>query len=150
MRLLETAQGSLGDRSAHSLWANTGAYSRMQLSLALGETQACVMELQQGSSSKLPGYEPVTGASSGMSVPWSVCVMPGEVRCGNRGSSKCFQYAGPGSHDPVDYKRPAMVHNEKAQMGVQREVHPSPTAVAAEAVGSEQGRCCHLLAPGSG
>lgn len=46
MQLLETAQGSLGDRSAHMEWANTGAYSRMQLSLAPGETEACVKELR--------------------------------------------------------------------------------------------------------
>lgn len=46
------------------------------------------------SSSKLPGYEPVTGASLSMSVPWSVCVTAGEVRCTQWRNSKCFPYPG--------------------------------------------------------
>lgn len=46
MHLLEIAQGSLGDGSAHSESANPGAYSLMQFSLALGETQVCVKEFQ--------------------------------------------------------------------------------------------------------
>ena len=92
IHLLGTTQGSLGDRSINSVWANTGAYSWMLLSLALGRSQCA-----SRSSRELPGYEPITRASLGMSVPWSVCVMPGEVRRKQRGSNQCFLYSGPGS-----------------------------------------------------
>ena len=75
------------------MWVNTGAYSWMLLSLALGRFQSA-----SRSSRELPGYEPVTGASLGMSVPWFVCVMPGEVkhkqRTGasyTRGLAACWQ-----------------------------------------------------------
>ena len=92
IHLLGMAQESLGDRRISSVWANTGAYSWMLLSLALGRSQSA-----SRSSRELPGYEPITRASVGMSVPWSVCVMPGEVRRKQRGSNQCFLYSGPGS-----------------------------------------------------
>lgn len=119
------------------------------------------MELQHQSSSKLPGYELLTGASLGMSVPWSVCVMPGEVSCRQRGNSKCFLYPGlsspAGSHDPADHKpAPAVGHNSKVQTVVQCDIQPnphgrdSPDPVVAKAMGSDGGRYCPLLALGSG
>lgn len=74
------------------MWVNTGAYSWMLLSLALGRSQS-----ESRSFRELPGYEPVTRASLGMSVPWFVYVMPGEVRHKQRGSNWCFLYSGPGS-----------------------------------------------------
>lgn len=112
----------------------------MPRSPARGETRACVTELQQRSSSKLPGYELLTRAPLGMSVPWSACVMPGEGSCRQRGSSKCFLYPGlsspAGSHDPADHKpAPAVGHNSKVQTGV-RECgvisSPTPTAGTAQ------------------
>ena len=59
-----------------------------------------------------------------------------------------------GNQDPGNYKQPAVGRKWRVQSEVQRDVHPSSTAVTAqnprlqlEAMGSEQGRCCHLLAP---
>lgn len=119
-----------------------GEHRRLLTEAALscpGDTQACVTELQRRSSSKLPGYELVTGASLGMSVPWSACVMPAEVsgrqREGGRGS-KCFLDPGLGSpagrHDPKDYKQPAVVRNYKVQTRVQHAVQPDLTAATAQ------------------
>lgn len=82
-----------------------------------------------GTSGELPGYELVTGASLGMSAPWSACVMPGEVRLRQRGRIKCFLYTGPGStsgsHDPEDCKQHAVGRGIKLSPNWRAVWHPS-------------------------